>query len=630
MKSSKPNKWQRLLDPPETVIRKIKSGMRIFLGTGAAEPRTMIHQLMSPYASHLEDIELIQLISFGDAISQNALQSQNFRLKTFFSGWVSAQPITAGWVDLIPSRFTRIPYLFKAGQIPVDVAIVQVTPPNEAGYCSLGLAIDVAREAMEIASLTIAEINPLVPATFGDTFVHINEFDYRVRADEPPIYFDRREVIPAVDKVANKVASLIDDGSCIAFSIGPLYEALVKYLLKKRHLGIHSPFCTDALMDLIVGGAVDNRHKEIYRGKALTSYAFGTPKLMTFLDQNPLVEFQQIDKVFNPSLIGTNPNFVTIIEAKKVDLYGRVGLQVGDGNVATGPSEILDFFNGAELSDRGHSIFALTCRDANGNPNIRLSIADSPNLFSLYESVEIVVTEYGIASLQGHTMRERAQALIDIAHPDDREQLVDQAKAKKILYADQIYLAESARLYPDDIDVTHTFKNNLEIHFRPIKPSDEEGMRQLFYRFSDKSVYYRYFHTIRTMPHAKMQEYVNVDWNKVMSIVGVVGSKEHEQIVAEGRYDIYPNSTYAEVVFVVDEKYQGHGIATFLYKLLIQIALERGLKGFAADVLFSNIGMMKVFRKGNLPIKIHLEDGVYHLQIPFHREDSNRLHPSIK
>jgi RimJ/RimL family protein N-acetyltransferase len=339
---------------------------------------------------------------------------------------------------------------------------------------------------------------------------------------------------------------------------------------------------------------------------------------MNWLDLNPLIEFQRIDKVFNPSIIGSNPHFITVIAATKVDLYGRVGLQVGRRNVATGPAEILDFFSWAELSEGGRSIFALTSRDLNGKPNIRLSIADSPNLFSLYESVEIVVTEYGIASLQGHTLRERAQALIDIAHPDDRKQLVEQAKAKKILYPDQIFLNESARLYPADIDITQTFKNNLCVRFRPIKPSDEEGMRQLFYRFSDKSVYYRYFHSIRAMPHAKMQEYVNVDWNKVMSIVGVVGPKDHEQIVAEGRYDIFPDHTYAEVVFVVDEKYQGHGIATFLYKLLIQIALEKGLKGFVADVLFSNIGMMKVFRNGNLPIKIHLEGGVYHLQIPFY------------
>jgi acyl-CoA hydrolase/GNAT superfamily N-acetyltransferase len=621
MQSPNTQNWRHLIDTPENVIRKFKPGMHIFLGTGAAEPRTMVRHLMSSSAAYWEDIELIQLISFGDAISPNALQTQNFRLKTFFSGWVSSKAITAGWVDLIPSRFTRIPHLFKTGQIPVDAAIVQVTPPNEAGFCSLGLAVDVAREAMDQAALKIAEINSLVPTTFGDTFVHMTEFDFLVMSDEPPIYFSRWEIIPVMDKLASNVASLIEDGSCLAFSIGALYDALVKHLCKKRHLGIHSPFFTDALMDLVIGGAVDNRRKEIHRGKALTSYAFGTPKLMKWLDHNPLIEFQRIDRVFNPSIIGSNPNFITVVAANQVDLYGRVGLQLGRGNVASGPAEILDFFSGAELSPGGHAIFALTSRDANGKANIRLSIADSPNLFSLFESVEIVVTEYGIANLQGHTLRERAQALIDITHPDDRNQLVEQAKAKKILYADQIYLAESARLYPEDIRVTHRFKHQVDVEFRPIKPSDEEGMRQLFYRFSDKSVYYRYFHTIRAMPHAKMQEYVNVDWNKVMSIVGTVGPKGLEQIVAEGRYDIYPNSAYAEVVFVVDEKYQGHGIATFLYKLLVQVALERGVKGFVADVLFSNIGMMKVFKKGNLPVHIHLEEGVYHLQIPFYETD---------
>ena len=262
------------------------------------------------------------------------------------------------------------------------------------------------------------------------------------------------------------MASLIEDESCLAFSIGPLYEALAKRLTDKRHLGIHSPIFTDPLMDLMIGGTATNRRKENFRGKAVTSYAFGTKELMAWLDNNPLVEFQRISRVFNPVIIGSNPRFVNVVAARKVDLSGRMGLYSGKGNVAAGPAEVMDFLNGAELSDGGRSIFALTSRDPDGSPNILLSIADLPNQFNAIESVGAVVTEYGIAFLAGRTLRERAQALIDIAHPDDRAALVEAAKDKKILYGDQIFLADSARLYPADIRATQTIKDDLSVRYR--------------------------------------------------------------------------------------------------------------------------------------------------------------------
>ena len=339
--------WESSVVLPEVVLKKIRPGMSIFLTTGVAEPRTMVRQIMGSKAQNLEDLELVQLVSFGDAISLKALKSKNFRLKTFFSGWAADKAIKGGRVDLIPSRFQKIPDLISAGQIPLDMAIIQISPPNDAGYCSLGVAVDVAREAMEQASIKVGEINQKVPRTFGDTFVPVSEFDYLVLAEEPPIYFDRWPVDETMDTVARKVAALIEDGSCLAFSIGPLYEALARHLKVKRNLGVHSPFFTEPLMELIQCGAVTNRRKESYRGKSLTSYAFGTPELFTWLHNNPLVEFQRIDKVFNPQIIGRNPKFVTIIAARKIDLYGRVGLHVGKGNVSTGSAEVLDFSSGA-------------------------------------------------------------------------------------------------------------------------------------------------------------------------------------------------------------------------------------------------------------------------------------------
>ena len=609
--------WESVVVSPETVIAKIKPGMSVFLGTAMAEPRTMVRHLMTSDAKNLEDLELIQLVSFGDAVSLRSLRSQNFRLKTFFSGWVASEAIEEGRVDLIPSRFVKIAQEIDSLLRPVDVAVIQITPPDPDGFCSLGIAIDVAHEALEHASICVGEINTQIPRTFGDTLVQVSDFDFLIRSKDPLIYFERWATDDVWDAVAQHVASLIEDESCLAFSIGPLYESLARSLAKKRHLGIHSPLFTDPLMDLVKSGAVSNRRKETHRGKALTSYAFGSWKLMRWLDNNPQVEIQRIDKVFNPLVIGRNPKFVTIVAAKKVDLYGRIGLYTGKGIIAGGPAEIMDFLRGTELSEGGRSIFALTSRDPAGRSNILLSIAHHPNQFSRFESVGAVVTEYGVAYLEGRTVRERAQALIDIAHPDDRAGLVRKAKDKKILYGDQIFLEGSARLYPVDISAAFSTGSGCEIRIRAIRPSDEEGMRHLFYRFSDEAVYSRYFHSVSSMPHAKMQEYVNVDWNQVMSIVGLIGEEGKGRIMAEARYIKIPGSPLAEVVFIVDEKYQRAGIATMMYEMLVRLARGRGVKGFVAEVLFSNIGMMKVFKKGQLPVKARLESGVYHLEIPF-------------
>jgi RimJ/RimL family protein N-acetyltransferase len=340
---------------------------------------------------------------------------------------------------------------------------------------------------------------------------------------------------------------------------------------------------------------------------------------MKWLDQNPMVEFQAIDKVLSPAQIGRNPRFLALVPAAQIDLSGRIALPQGRENPALGPAEVLDLFSGADISPGGRTLFAMPSRNAGGSPTIRLNIQQRYNRFDYRESVNTVVTEYGVAHLKGLSLRERAQALIDLAHPDDRSQLIEQAKARHILYPDQIFLAAGARLYPDDIAHSHTFKNNTTIYFRGIKPSDEEEMRRLFYRFSNDAVYSRYFGHIAAMPHSRMQAYVNVDWRQTFSIAGIAGRPDQERVVAEARFIRLAEGPAAEVVFVVDEAYQGLGLATYLYRLLIAAAFKRGIRLFVADVLFSNTAMMKVFRKGGLPLKARLDSGVYHLEIPIDR-----------
>jgi len=610
-------KWQDRVVSPEEVLAYVKPGMTIFLGSGVAEPRTLMKTLIDSGLSNTNDLELIQLTSHSDFLSLKKLDWQKYRLKTFFSTWVSTEAVVAGSVDLIPGRFSQIPRIIKSKRLPIDVAFIQITPPDEAGYCSLGMAVDVAREAMEQASVVVGEINTLIPFTFGDTIVPLSDFDQLVESTEPPIYFKRWPVNSVIDQVAANIAQVIEDGDCINFFTGSLFEALGRHLAHKRHLGIHSSYFTDALMDLVKSGAVTNYRKAVFRGKSVASYALGTPELMAWLDHNPVVEFQSLEQVFDPIQIGRNPNFVVVEHARKVDLLGRIAFSAGKGDIISGPGQAADLFTGAEISRGGRSVMGLPSRNSKGDPNIVVMLRNLRNQFHMRESIDAVVTEYGIANLKWRTIRERAQALIDIAHPDDRQKLVEQAKEKRILFSDQIFLSESAHFYPMKIATEHTFKGGLKVHFRAIKPSDEEAMRRLFYRFSNTAVYRRFLFPISTMPHDKIQGYVNVDYSRVMSVVALAGEPDQEAIIAEARYVKDDQSSYGEVAFIVDEKYQGQGIATYLYKMLIRLAKERGLKGFTAEVLHANKEMIRVFEKGHLPVDARLQHGLYRLTIPF-------------
>ncbi|HUN53585.1 MAG TPA: GNAT family N-acetyltransferase [Smithella sp.] len=608
--------WKYKVVSSEEVLSKIEPGMAIFLGTGMAEPRTLVKHLMASEEPNLQDLELIQLVSIGDAIPIDERYSRKFRLKTFFSGWIASEAVSAGRVDLIPSRFSRIPGLFKSGAIHIDATFIQISPPDDNGYACL-LGVDVERQAMEAAKLVVGEINVHAPRVMGDTLVHMDEFNYLVESTETPLYLPRWPVADVFLKIAANIANVIEDGSCISLGIGPLYEALAVQLASKKHLGIHSPFFTDALMDLVKSGAVNNRLKGVFRGKCSASYLLGTEKLMQWLDHNPLVDFQPEDVITDPKVIGSNDKMIAIIPARKIDLTGNVALHAGKGNVTAGPGNVQELFMGAALSKKGRTIFGLPSRNLKGMPNIVLSVDNLPFQFTNRESMDLVVTEYGVAYLMGKTMRERAQALIDIAHPEDRAELVRQAKEEKLLYADQIYYPEAGSLYPSKICCFHEFKDGLKVCFRPIKPSDEDMMRLLFYRFSDQAVYSRYFTSIKTMPHKKMQEYVNVNYNLVMSIVGIVEVAGTEKIVAEARYARTKQDSFADTAFIVDEEYHNLGIASYLFELLIRTAREEGVRGFTADVLATNKAMLKVYEKSPFPVQTVLSRGIYELTIPF-------------
>ncbi|MFO7989218.1 MAG: GNAT family N-acetyltransferase [Thermodesulfobacteriota bacterium] len=609
--------WEDRLISPRNVLNHIKPGMTIFIGTGPAAPRTLIKTLLDVDSHNIRDLELVQLAVLGDTfLSVDRLNAPNHRLKTFFSGYVAWDTITSGQVDLIPAFYSEIPRVINSGKLDIDVALIQITPPDDNGYCSLGVAVDVAREAIERASVVVGEINTAMPYTYGDTFVSIDEFDLLVRSKQAPVVYDLPDVTLTIDQVAANVASVIKDGDCLSFSFGPLFEALVPHLTRKKDLGIHSLFFTDALAELVKSGAVTNSRKSPFRGKSLVSYALGTSELHCWLHRNPLVEFQGIDWVCNSRLIANNPQFVALYEGRKVDLLGSVAFPL-QGAVITGPGEAIDFFRGAEASTDGTTIIGLPSRDENGNPNILLSLQKYGNQLRLRESVHMIVTEYGVANLKWRSLRERAQALIDIAHPDDRQNLITQAKDRRLIYANQIFLPESVHLYPSHIEETKRFKGGVSVRFRAMKPSDEEMMRRFFYRCSKEMIFYRFFYSVKTMDHDKMQAYVNLDYHKEFSIVGLYEENGNQKIIAEARMVREERTYCGEVAFLIDERFQGIGVGSYLLSRLIEQAKELGFKGIIAQVLADNQPMIKVFEKSGLPMESSLNSGIYYVKLNF-------------
>jgi acyl-CoA hydrolase/GNAT superfamily N-acetyltransferase len=609
--------WRKKIVKPEQVIRQIQPGDTVFLSTGTGEPRTLIKHLLTSEEGNIEDLELIQLVSVGDTVSIEEKYPESFRLKTFFAGWVAYSAIAEGRVDLIPARFSRIPGLIQAGAIRVNVAFIQISRPDLSGYASLGVSVDAARQAMDQARLVVGEINPALPRTLGDTLVHLDSFHALVESTEPLIEIPRPPVAPVFDELAKNVADLIEDGSCLFFTMGQLFEALARHLKSKRDLGIHSPFITDALMDLIRSGAVSNRRKGSFRGKSVVSYAFGTQALYDWLDMNPLVEFQGIDVVMDPLEIARHEQFVAVFPARQVDLTGEVAFHTGRGRISAGPGESQEYVAGVYLSRGGRIIVALPSRNRQGEPNILPRLKDYRETLAGRNAIDFVVTENGIAALRGKSVRERAMALIDIAHPTYREQLIAQAKEMNLIYKDQIYLAEAAARYPSELVEDKTFKGGLKVKFRPILPSDEDPMRRLFYRFSDEAIYYRYFSPKKVMTHRQTQGYVNVDHQRILSLVGVKGEPGEERIIAEGRYAMHPDRNYADLALVVDDEYQNRGIATYLLGRLVEIARSRKLEGLTADVIAENKPMLRVFEKIKYPFKAAMEQGVYTLTIKF-------------
>jgi acyl-CoA hydrolase/RimJ/RimL family protein N-acetyltransferase len=591
----------------QELLKKIKPGQKIFVSSAVAVPGKTLSAITTSDVSNIRDLEIIQLITLGQYLSSRD-DNRQYRLKTFNIGESISKEISEGRVDFIPANLMELPYIFLSGAVAVDVAVIQVSPPGENGFVSLGLAIDVANIVIKQASLVVAEINPNMPVTLGETFVHLSSFHYVVESDLPLIERETKPYDATIDRIGWNISNLIEDGSTVVLHLGRVFNALADHLKSKKNLGILTHVISDWAIDLIKSGAI-SLYRNRYNGGLITaSYCYGSRALYDYVSRNPIFEFYPIARLSNPFVVRRIQSLIGIMNVKKIDISGESVIFHSGDNLLTGYESKLNFAVAATISKRGKAIVALNSVDQEGKSNIVIRLdGKNDNPHSTLGVVKYIVTEYGVANLFGKSIRERALAMIEIAHPNHREDLLAQAKALNYVYADQIYLTEHAANYPSELETRKSLKDGLEIKIRPIKPSDEDMMRRLFYNFSDESKYFRYFASKPVMPHKEMQPYVNIDYKNILSVVAIVEKGRNERIIAEARYAYDGRSDAYEIAFIVDEAFQGKGVASFMFDYMVKIARDRGIRWFIAYVLPRNEAMLKVFERSNLKISRSFE-----------------------
>lgn len=403
-------------------IAIIQSGHRVFVHGASATPLRLIDALVAD-ADRLENVELIHLHTSGPALYAKPEFRKSFTVSSFFQGANMRSTFKPGAVDYIPCFLSEIPALLRSGRVPIDVALIHVSPPDHHGFCTLGTSVDTVRAAVDMAKIVIAQINPRMPKVHGDGFIHLSQIHHAVEVDDP--LPEQLSPPPSTEElaIAKFCSSMIDDGSTLQMGIGSIPDAVMSSLKGHKHLGIHTEMWSDGALELIRCGAVDNSLKKIHPGKTVSGFVSGSQALYDYINDNPSTVLLDISYVNNPINICKNPKVAAINSAVEIDLTGQVCADSIGSHLISGAGGQMDFIRGASLSPGGKPIIALTSRTKHGNSRIVPTLKIGAGVVTTRAHVHYVVTEYGIADLYGKNLEQRANALIHIAHPEDRDAL---------------------------------------------------------------------------------------------------------------------------------------------------------------------------------------------------------------
>jgi acyl-CoA hydrolase/GNAT superfamily N-acetyltransferase len=610
-------KYRDMIATPAEAVARLKPGQRVFVGTGCGTPTVLVEALVKRGAE-LADVEIIHLLTMGDAPYADRALTERFRVNSFFIGANIRSHIQEGLGDYTPIMLIDIPHLFNSGQIPLDAVLMQVTPPDVNGKVSLGVSVDVVKSAAENGSLVIAQVNARMPRTMGDSFLDVADLDLLVPADRELIEIPPPESTAATRQIGENIAGLVEDGSTVEFGIGRIPHGVVEFLKKKKDLGIHTEMLTDSIIDLVESGAVTGARKRLDRGLIVASFCMGSQRLYDYVRDNPRFSFRPTEYVNDPGVIMKQWKMVAINTALEIDLTGQVCADSLGGRFYSGIGGQVDFNRGAARSPGGKPIIALPST-AHDDTISRIVIRLSPGagVVTTRGAVHYIVTEYGVAYLHGKSIQERALALISIAHPKFRAQLFHEAIEARLL-RQEMELVEDRFVVPDpEMHTSFVLDDGTQVTFRPVHPTDEPSMRELHYALSQDTIYYRFMTRVQRFTHKEILNYVYIDHRRDVAIVGTVPEAHGEEIIAVGRYYLDEKTNRAEVAFTVRDEWQGRGIGHALFAHLVTIARRAGIAGFTAEVLRENRRMQAVFNHSGLKTQSRLVDDVYSFDMEF-------------
>lgn len=606
--------WKELYESkrrtPTQAIGMIRPGARVFIGTGCGQPQMLVDELVREGNDNVVDVEVYHLLTQGHAPYIEEQHSRRFRTSSFFIASNVREGILSGRGDYVPIFLSEIPRLFQSGQLPIDVCLVQTSPPDKNGYLSLGISVDIVKAAVENSVTVIAEVNENMPRTLGDSFIPLEMVDVVVESNRGILEFSLPEPDDTIKSIARNIAELVDDGSTIEVGIGNIPQTVLRFLEDKNDLGMHTEMFNDAIIPLMQSGVLNGRKKTINRGKVTASFAYGTRKLYDYIHENQMFEFRPSEYVNDPFVISQHNRMVAINVAIEVDMTGQVCSDSIGYDFYSGIGGQLDFNRGAARAREGKAIIALPSTARGGTVSrIVPRLTEGAGVVTTRGDVHYVVTEFGVAHLFGKSIRERVIELANIAHPNYRNEILNEAKRRRYIYSDQKLAPEVP--YPEEYEQVRTTADGTEVFCRPIKPTDDKLLRDMLYSLSERSIAFRFFKPIKAFPHRFVQEFTHVNYANDMAIVGLIKDTGGERIVGVGRYFIDQKSNRAELSFLVRDDWQARGIGTDLLNILVDIARRRGVSGLDANVLSNNYQMLSVFANSGHSFTTRKTDDMY-------------------
>ena len=585
-------------------LSQIRPGQRVFIGSSCGEPQHLVREL-SELSNQFRDIEIIRLMTLETtplSLIANKTKDHSLNLRSFYLGSAKPKGIARNMRFITPINMSAIPRLFKSRLLPIHVALIQVSPPDDFGWMSLGVSVDITLAAAQSADLVIAQINSNMPRVLGRSFIHVNEVDYFVEYDEPLLTIGQNPELAAANDIGRLIARrLIDDGSTIAIGLGTTSESVMLALSDRNDLGIHTMYMTDEIMHLFSKGVITNRKKGFNDGKMVANSAIGSEDLYEFLNDNPAVEFHPSDYVCDPAIIARNNKMVAMSVAMSIDLTGQVAADAVPHTHFSGVTGIADFMRGAVQSPGGKSILMLPSTAMQGKKSRIVPFLNDTAVVAPRGDVHYVVSEYGAVNLFGKSYQERAMALISIAHPDFRDELFFEAKKMGLLGSDRTLHESLHGVYPIHLEETLEI-NGQQVTVRPVKPVDARRIQEHFYNLDKDDVISRFFHEKTSFLKEEVEGVSQIDYVKDLTVVAIVGEFGFGRVVGIGEYLIDSATNVAEVAFSISKEYQKKGMGKILLKKLAAAAMENDIAGLVAYTSPNNRGMIKLFNQ--LPYKV--------------------------